>query len=85
MTKSVAETVALAHLRHAIDATSNTDRPHDVVRLAAIAVVNVFTLSNGDIDTIIEGLEHFCIGPQYSDELEGIWRPYIDKLKRLKT
>lgn len=41
-------------------------------------------LSDADIDQIIEGIEHFCIGPQNTPELQAIWQPYIDKLEALK-
>ncbi len=42
-------------------------------------------LTHADIDQIIEGLDHFCIGPQYDKELYAIWQPYIDKLTALKA
>jgi uncharacterized Zn-finger protein len=41
-------------------------------------------LTDADLAQIIEGIEHFCIGPVENAELDAIWRPYIDKLVALK-
>ena len=43
-------------------------------------------LTPDDIDQIIKGIEHFCIGlDNRGQELDAIWRPYIDKLRALKN
>lgn len=42
-------------------------------------------LSDEDIDQIVDGIEHFCKGPEEDPELDAIWNPYIDKLKALKA
>lgn len=43
-------------------------------------------LTGEDVDQIIEGIEHFCIGCGNDDaELDAAWRPYIDKLNALKA
>jgi hypothetical protein len=43
-------------------------------------------LSVEDIDQIVEGIEHFCIGADNDDaELDAIWRPYINKLTDLRA
>lgn len=42
-------------------------------------------LTVDDIDQIIEGLDHFCIGPVENEETRAIWQPYIDKLTALKS
>lgn len=40
-------------------------------------------LTRDDVEQIIEGIEHFIIGPEYPEnpELRAIWQPYIDKLR----
>lgn len=40
-------------------------------------------LTRDDIAQIIEGIEHFCIGPIENAECRAIWQPYIDKLRAL--
>jgi len=43
------------------------------------------SLTPDDCDQIIEGIEHFCIGVGNRDEeLDEVWRPYINKLKALR-
>jgi hypothetical protein len=39
-------------------------------------------MAHADIDQIIEGIEHFIITGD--PEVQGIWQPYIDKLRALK-
>lgn len=41
------------------------------------------SLTRDDIAQIIEGIEHFCIGPIENVECRAIWQPYIDKLQAL--
>lgn len=38
-----------------------------------------------DIDTIIEGIDHFIIGTDDDADLIAIWQPYMDKLKALRA
>lgn len=88
-TSSAHKQWAMSHEASAQEAGVSTgfaaiiDKWANAIARAESAPLEGEVLTQEDIDQIIEGLEHFCIGPENTPDLEEIWQPYIDKLRRL--